>query len=1519
MKKHKLSLFLAVLLCPFFLQGQSIFVNEIHYDNSGADSNEGIEIAGPAGTDLTGWSIILYNGNGGATYNTVNLGGVIPNLQGNTGTLFFPISGLQNGAPDGFALVDNNNTVIQFLSYEGSFTAVGGLADGLISDDIGVAETGSTTVGFSLQLTGSGSVYTDFTWSGPIANTNDAVNTGQTFTGGVLPNPMINEFVANHTGTDSDEFVEIIGQADSDYSEFWLLEIEGDGTSAGTIDEVIQIGTTDGNGYWSSGFLSNAFENGTISLLLVKNFTGTLGDDLDTNNDGVLDVMPFDEIVNSIGVKDGDLTDVNYSTVTLEQGFDGSSFTVGGASRIPNGVNNDMVSDWVRNDFDGSGLPSFPGVVADAGEAINTPLAENAVTAGPSATVIINEIDADTPGTDMLEFIELYDGGIGNTALDGLVIVLYNGSNDQSYNAIDLDGQSTNGNGYFVIGNSGVANVDLIISNNGLQNGADAVALYQDDAASFPNGTAVTITNLIDAIVYDTNDGDDAGLLVLLNVGQDQVNEGGNGDKDNESLQRLPNGSGGLRNTSSYAPALPTPGTANSNSGPIAQVIINEIDADTPGSDMLEFIELFDGGAGNTALDGLVVVLYNGSNNQSYNAYDLDGFSTNAEGYFVLGNAGVANVNLVINDNSLQNGADAVALYQGDAVNFPNGTAISFDNLQDAVVYDTNDSDDLELLPLLNAGEPQLNEDANGNKDNESLQRIPNGSGGQRNTSSYIAASPSPGTENGQVVGPTEPISIADARASAIGTNVTIRGVLTASDQFGGPAYLQDSTGGIAVFDATVHGDMIFAIGDSLEITGARSAFNMQVQIGPVSSVQNFGPANNPILPAIVTLDQLSNFPGQLVTISNPTFPAPGDLLFGNSNYQIADVSGTGELRIDNDVASIVGLAQPDSCSSITGVVGRFQDIFQLLPRQQSDMPCAEPFEPSGDDLSIPKEETFDITTWNIEWFGDENNSPAAGDPNADSIQKDSVKSIIELLQSDVIAVQEISDTTLFSQMVNELPGYDFILSDFVSRPNDPGVKQRIGFIYKTATVNPIETRPLLATIHPLYNGGDASALVGYPDATDRFYASGRLPFLMVADVTINGTSKQLHIVNIHARANSGNDAQLRYDLRKYDVEVLKDSLDAQFSNTNLLLLGDFNDDLDETVADIPSTVSSYEVYTNDTANYNAPTLSLSNDGFRSFVFRENMIDHILNISALNNDFVVGSARVGYEFYDNDYSSTASDHLPVSARYQFEIIVENNECVGGEIIAFNQGRRKNGWKVSTLRSNPNKALGAPLENFFLNFVSLGFGGDITIKLNNEIADIPGNDFKVFETTAGNINIPCHFYPESAEVFASSDGINFVSLGTTCLDGKFDLANGNLNKASYIKVVDISDKSKFLPWADGYDLDGIMCINENSQARTLSTAEEENLVPNEDIPFTANAYPNPFNENLNLQLSLSDESQVTMQLFNRVGQLVYNNTIQLQAGNHGIDLPLSAIPDGLYILKLANGNRSLNQTLKIVKE
>lgn len=150
--------------------------------------------------------------------------------------------------------------------------------------------------------------------------------------------------------------------------------------------------------------------------------------------------------------------------------------------------------------------------------------------------VVINEIDADTPGTDEAEFIELK--GTPNASLDGLVVVLFNGSNDLSYAAYDLDGKTLDANGFFILANTALisgSDIDLGTSNS-LQNGADAVAIYNANDTDFPSGTGVTATSLVDALVYGTGDADDTELLTGLGETV-QYDESANGANATESLQ----------------------------------------------------------------------------------------------------------------------------------------------------------------------------------------------------------------------------------------------------------------------------------------------------------------------------------------------------------------------------------------------------------------------------------------------------------------------------------------------------------------------------------------------------------------------------------------------------------------------------------------------------------------------------------------------------------------------------------------------------------------------------------------------------------------------------------------------------------------------------------------------------------------------------------------------------------------------------------------------------------------------
>ncbi len=144
----------------------AVWINEIHYDNTGTDTNEGVEIAGAAGVDLSYYTVFAYNGADGSAISSNRLSGTVDDEGCGYGAVWVPYAGLENG-PDAVALVRFETNVVQFLSYEGVVVAVDGPAVELSSTDLGVSEAGTEPVNRSLQLTGAGTNYAQFSWAGP--------------------------------------------------------------------------------------------------------------------------------------------------------------------------------------------------------------------------------------------------------------------------------------------------------------------------------------------------------------------------------------------------------------------------------------------------------------------------------------------------------------------------------------------------------------------------------------------------------------------------------------------------------------------------------------------------------------------------------------------------------------------------------------------------------------------------------------------------------------------------------------------------------------------------------------------------------------------------------------------------------------------------------------------------------------------------------------------------------------------------------------------------------------------------------------------------------------------------------------------------------------------------------------------------------------------------------------------------------------------------------------------------------
>jgi len=180
----------------------NVWVNEFHYENNGADVNEGVEIAGPAGTDLDGYSVYYYDGlvGGVGVYHVTNLTGVIPDQTDGYGTLWFGhylTNVIQNGNADGFALVYGATQVLQLLSYEGTFTATSGPAAGMTSVDIGQQQSNTTTPpDTSLQLCGASTNYAGFVWAPSATHSRGLPNPCQ-----AIPGPAQQDYIITHWGS----------------------------------------------------------------------------------------------------------------------------------------------------------------------------------------------------------------------------------------------------------------------------------------------------------------------------------------------------------------------------------------------------------------------------------------------------------------------------------------------------------------------------------------------------------------------------------------------------------------------------------------------------------------------------------------------------------------------------------------------------------------------------------------------------------------------------------------------------------------------------------------------------------------------------------------------------------------------------------------------------------------------------------------------------------------------------------------------------------------------------------------------------------------------------------------------------------------------------------------------------------------------------------------------------------------------------------------------------------------------
>ncbi|HEX8268579.1 MAG TPA: endonuclease [Flavobacterium sp.] len=287
--------------------------------------------------------------------------------------------------------------------------------------------------------------------------------------------------------------------------------------------------------------------------------------------------------------------------------------------------------------------------------------------------VVINELDTDTPSTDDKEFIELKSVA-PNYPLDGYVLVMYNGSTtssgaNRSYYTIGLDGYITDVNGLLLIGNDLVSPVpEEYFPTSILQNGADAIALYQGSSSDFPDFTLATSANIIDGLAYDTSDADATELMALLGLTV-QINENENNLGTTQSIQRKPDGT--------YEVKTPTPGANNDGSG----VIFNGITIGTTPLTLNEgqsFTLTFTTQTSVTSDLNFSVTLNNGT----FNASDYSGNLT----IFIPAGSNTYSTTITVIDDAADEGDEVIRIRFNT---LPSG----YNRLNDNILIQTIDND----------------------------------------------------------------------------------------------------------------------------------------------------------------------------------------------------------------------------------------------------------------------------------------------------------------------------------------------------------------------------------------------------------------------------------------------------------------------------------------------------------------------------------------------------------------------------------------------------------------------------------------------------------------------------------------------------------------------------------------------------------------------------------------------------------------------------------------------------------
>ncbi len=715
-------------------------------------------------------------------------------------------------------------------------------------------------------------------------------------------------------------------------------------------------------------------------------------------------------------------------------------------------------------------------------------------------------------------------------------------------------------------------------------------------------------------------------------------------------------------------------------------------------------------------------------------------------------------------------------------------------------------------------------------------------------------------------------ISIADARAQGAGATVTIKGIITNGGELGAIRYLQDSTGGVAAYSFTMAPNVIR--GDEVTMTGVLKDYNGLLELDPVTSYTVLSQGNALPAPVVVTPNQFGEtYEALILQINNATFDNPGGTFSGNTNYDITAAGQTGEIRV-NTASPLVGQVIPTGTVNILGIMSQYYTTYQLLIRDGNDIiPTAsinitsplmvDNISTSGFDLSW----TTDVAGSTEIFYG---NTPLL-ELGHMSVPGDTVDHKIHISgpPAEIFYVRAFSvynaDTAMTTTKV------------FATVSNSTGEMK----VYFNRTVD-----------HSVSLGTNAVQLPNAIDDTVIAYI-GRAKYSI--DMTIYNFNNQ-NISNISTALNNAYNSGI-------EVRVI---FDGDANNTGI-------SQLDPGIHALASPVA--QVWPSDTGIMHNKFL----------VFDAGSIDH--------NDPIVWTGATN--FTDGQINTDPNDVIIIQDKsLAMAYTLEFEEMWGSQGLAPDPALSRFGYRKED--NTPHEFIigGNRVECYFSP--SDGVNGKIIETIQGADNNLYVNTMLITRSDIGYAIRDQHNTGVGAQVLVNNQGgCSSTVVGTL-------ESNLGSNFKEYGEAGILHHKLMIVDQASPAD-DPLVLTGCHNWSSSADERNDENtlIVHNQDIANQYyqefikrwgyavtigvkensivenqfNVYPNPSNGQIWLDFTMKADQEISIEVFDISGRMVYSETQSFIPGDHKFNLCIDHLINGMYIVKL-NGE-GFNKQKKII--